>query len=551
MEKFTLGIDYGTLSARAVLCSTRDGRVIAQAEQKYPHAVIENQLPDGTPLPYGFQLQHPGDYIFALESSVTRAMALSGLQPEQVIGMAIDFTGSTVLPLDAQGRPLCERKELQNRPHAYVKLWKHRIAQKQADLMTELCRAHRPDMLHEYGGRVGSESLFPKVLQVIEEDPEIFELADQFVEGGDYMLRVLTGENVRCSAMAALKAFYRKDAGYPDFLKEAHPAFEHPEKTFLRGKMVDPTDVAGYLVPEMAARLGLPVGLPVAGGHYDAHAAIYAVNVRGEGEAMITLGTSSGLLFCDKKRSSVKGAVTMVWEADLPGTYGYASGQAAFGDMLGWYVNNAVPGAVIENAQKENLDVHAYLTREAEKLPPGANGLVALDWWNGVRSCLMDGELSGLMLGMTLQTTPPEIYRALLESLAFGARKMIDSYLDAGFDMQKLYACGGISLKNAFFMQMLSDVTHLPIRCSKPAPAPAVGACMLAAVAAGAYASLHDAMAHMNCLADGMYYPSAAASQVYDKLYAEYCVLHDQFGLENNVMKRLRALKIRAKEEKA
>lgn len=550
MEKYTLGIDYGSLSARAVLCSVRDGTIIAQAEQAYPHAVMEHHLPDGTPLPYGFQLQVPADYVFALESSVTRAMQQSGLAPDQVVGIAVDFTGSTVLPLDASGTPLCELPHLQNRPHAYVKLWKHRTAQKEADLLTELCRRHCPDMLQEYGGRIGSEALFPKVLQVIEEDPEIFALADQFVEGGDYMLRVLTGENVRCAPMAALKAFYRKDQGYPSFLKEAHPAFEHPEKTFLRGRMVDPCDTAGCLTPEMAARLGLKSGTPVAGGHYDAHAAVYAVNIRGEGEAMMTLGTSSGLLFCDKKRAAVQGAVTMVWEADLPETYGYASGQASFGDMLAWYVQSAVPGDTAEAARKEGLDIHAYLSREAARLQPGESGLVALDWWNGVRSCLMDGELSGLMVGMTLQTTPPEIYRALLEALAFGMRKMIDSYRDAGFDMRLLCACGGISLKNPFFMQMLSDVTHLPIRCSKPAPAPAVGACMLAAVAAGEYSTIYDAMESMNCLAEGMYHPNPANAQVYDKLYAEYCALHDYFGLENSVMKRLRALKIRTKEGK-
>ena len=550
MEKFVLGVDYGTLSARAVLCSTHNGRVIAQAEQTYPHAVMDKCLPDGTPLPFGFQLQHPADYVYALEMSVTRALQQSGIDPAQVVGMALDFTGSTVIPLDKNGVPLCEREDMRSRPHAYVKLWKHRTAQKEADLLTALCQKYQPDMLNEYGGRVGSEALFPKVLQVIEEDPGVFALTDQFVEGGDYMLRVLTGESVRCTSMAALKAFYRKGKGYPDFLKEAHPAFDHPENTFLRGRMCDPSEIAGYLTPEMACKLGLPAGIPVAGGHYDAHAAMYAVNVRGEGDAMMTLGTSSGLIFCDRRKSFVQGAVTTVWEADLPGTYGYASGQAAFGDMLGWYVNRAVPPQVTQDAQKAGLDVHAFLSREAEKLRPGESGLVALDWWNGARSCLMDGELSGLMLGMTLQTTPAHIYRALLESLAFGMRRMLDSYRDAGFDIRLLCACGGISLKNPFFMQMLSDVTHLPIRTSKPAPAAAVGACMLAATAAGEYKTLWDAMEHMNCLDEGMYHPNADNARLYDRLYAEYLVLHDAFGLENNVMKRLRKLQLAVREEK-
>ena len=549
MEKYTLGIDYGTLSARAVLCRVSDGFVLAQDEEKYPHAVIEKKLPDGTPLPDNYQLQYPADYVFALEQTVRRVMHESGLAPAQVAGIAVDFTGSTVLPLNAQGTPLCEMEEFKSRPHAYVKLWKHRCAQKEADLLTALCREYRPDLLDEHGGRVGSEALFPKVLQVINEDPELFAQADLFAEAGDYMLRVLTGENVRCAAMAALKAFYHKDEGYPAFLAEAHPAFAHPEKTFLRGRMCDPAEVAGTLTEEMAQRLGLLPGTPVAGGHFDAHAAMFAVNVRGEGEAMMTLGTSSGLIFCDRRRRCVKGAVNMVWEGDLPGAYSYASGQAAFGDMLGWYISRAVPAEALSAAREKGMDIHQYLSDEAQKLRPGQSGLVALDWWNGCRSCLMDGELSGLMTGMTLQTTPAEIYRALLESLAFGMRRILDSYRDAGFDIRLLCACGGISLKNPFFMQMLSDVTRTRIRCSKPAPAPAIGACMLAAVAVGEYASIHDAMTHMNCLAEGVYQPDEAAASVYDKLYAEYLQLHDYFGLENNVMKRLRALSRAVKED--
>lgn len=550
MDKYTLGVDFGSLSARAVICRVYDGAVIAQHEQSYPHAVMTDFLPDGTPIPAGFFLQHPADYLFALEQSVRGALAQSGLKKEQVIGLALDFTGCTILPLDKNGTPLCLLEAFKSHPHAYVNMWKQRNAQREAQEFETLIRQKEPELLQNYGGHVAPEMLQCKVLRTLREDPEVFYAADRFVEAHEYMLYALTGEAVRNTSMAAVKSFWDPVRGYPEYFKEMHPVFDHPENTFLRGRMVRPFEKAGELTQKMAARLGLCAGVPVAGGHYDAHAATYALNVRGEGETLMSLGTSSGLIYGAKDFKEVEGAASSMWGTILPNHYSYASGQPAFGDTLSWYVNNAVPRDVQEAAEKENMSVHQYLTREAAKLSPGACGMVALDWWNGNRSCLQNGNLSGMLLGMTLTTTAVDVYRALLEGISFGMRRMVDSYREQGFDITVLYACGGISFKNALLMQMISDVTNLPVRMSHNVPAPAVGACMLAAVAAGAYESIYDAMARMHCLDEGMYEPDPARVETYEKLYQEYLILHDHFGRGvNPVMITLRDIARSAKEK--
>lgn len=549
MDKYTLGVDFGSLSARAVICRVRDGAVIAQHETAYPHAVMTDFLPDGTRIPAGFFLQHPMDYLAALQESVRGALAEAKVNKETVVGLALDFTGCTILPLDEKGTPLCLKEEFKSHPYAYVNMWKQRNAQREAEEMqTVICR-HDPDFLKRFGGRVAPEMLQCKVLKTLREDPEIFAAADRFIEAHEYMLFVLTGEEVRNTSMAAVKSFWDEEKGYPDYMQEVHPALDHPEKTFLRGKMVRPYETAGYLTAEMAEKLNLCAGIPVAGGHYDAHAATYALNVRGGGEALMSLGTSSGLIYGDADFRDVEGAASAMWSTILPGKYSYASGQPAFGDTLSWYVNHAVPADVTEAAEKENISVHQYLTREAKKLAPGQCGLVALDWWNGNRSCLQNGNLSGLMLGMTLTTTAADIYRGLLEGISFGMRRMVDTYREQGFEISILCACGGISFKNELLMQIISDVINLPVRMSKNVPAPAVGACMLAAVAAGEYETIYDAMAHMHCLDEGMYYPDPARVKIYEKLYREYLLLHDHFGRGMNpVMKTLRDIAREAKE---
>ena len=543
-DQFVLGIDYGTLSARAVVCRVSDGAIVGQSESAYAHGVMSTALPCGTPLKEDWALQHPQDYLDALYACVPAALQESGLPQEAVLGLAVDFTGSTPLPLDAKGKPLCFDPRYAQRPHAYVKLWKHHAASREADELTALFRQHDPTLLRMYGGRISSEVLPAKLLQVLHEDPEVFAAADQFMEAGDWVTQRLTGAAVRSSAMAANKAFYRPDVGYPSaLLASAYPQLQSIHHTLLRGRLCGIGQLAGHLTADMAQRLHLPVGLPVAAAQFDAHAAVPALDITGPGDALYTIGTSSGFMLLQPQFHAVEGACSITYEGTLPHFYGYASGQASAGDQLAWFVNHCVPAHIAQQASARGLSVHQLFSEQAAELSPGQSGLLALDWWNGNRSILADAGLSGLMVGMTLQTRPHEIYRALLESLAFGLRRIIDAHAAAGISIRTLRLAGGISYKNPQFMQIISDITHKRLLGSLPVSAPAVGAAILAAVAAGAYPSIEAAAARMNCLSGVEYTPHAAHAAVYDQLYAEYQQLHDYFGRgENDVMKRLRAI---------
>ena len=545
-DQFTIGIDYGSLSARAVVCRVSDGEVLAEAESAYPHGVMYDALPCGVPLPQDWALQHPQDYLDALYGCLPAALKKSGVPASAVIGLGIDFTGSTPLPLGRDGQPLCFDPAFADKPHAYVKLWKHHAATREADELNALAAQHDPDLLLRYGGRVSSEVLFAKLLQILHEDPATFSAVDQFMEAGDWVTQCLTGESVRAAAMAANKAFYYK-CSYPAFLEEAYPVLRGMRDTLLRGRMIGIGQPAGRLTADMAARLGLPAGLTVAAPHLDAHAAVAALGISGPGDALCTLGTSGGVLMADTAFHPVDGTCGITYEGMLPGLYGYANGQAAVGDILGWFADHCVPAAVTQEAQARGVSVHQLLAQKAAALRPGQSGLIALDWWNGNRSVLQDMHLSGLLLGMTLQTQPHEIYRALMESLAFGLRRILDASTAAGMRLNTLRLAGGISYKNPQFVQIISDVTRLPLLGSKQVSAPAVGAAIFAAVAAGAYDSVAAASARMNCLSDVRYIPNLANSVLYDPLYEEYKRLHDYFGRGgNDVMHRLREIAAQA-----
>ena len=542
-ENTVLGIDYGTQSVRAVVCRAADGAVLSQSECAYAHRVMSEALPDGTPLPAGWALQHPQDYLDALFACVPDALRASGVQAGSIRGLALDFTGSTPLPLDRDGMPLCFHPEFAGHPHAYVKLWKHHGAARQAEALNRLIGEKAPNLLAHYGGRVSSEVFFAKLLETAEEDPALFAQMDQYMEAGDWVVQRLTGAEVRSLSMAVNKAFYQADTGYSPFLEDAFPALGPLADGLLRGRMIPIGQVAGYLQPDMARRLGLPAGIPVAPSMLDGHAAVPAVGITGAGSAIYNAGTSSSLLLVEPAFHAVEGICSCNFSGTLPGLYGYASGQSAMGDQLAWYVQNGVPEALCREAEARGVSVHQLLSEQAAALAPGQSGLLALDWWNGNRSILADTRLTGLMLGMTLQTKPHEIYRALMESLAFGLRRILEAHAEAGIHLNCLRLAGGISYKNPLFMQIISDVTRLPLLGSKPVPAPAIGSAIYAAVVSGCHPSLSEAIDRMNCLSGQNYIPDPARSAVYDRLYAEYKRLYDHFGRgENDVMKRLLSL---------
>ncbi|MCL6457822.1 MAG: ribulokinase [Gorillibacterium sp.] len=550
-KKYAIGVDYGTESGRAVLVDLADGTEVAEHVTAYPHIVIDKVLPEsGIKLELDWALQHPGDYLTVLEQSVPAVMKTSGVDPADVIGLGIDFTACTMLPIDANGEPLCFNPVLKDNPHSWVKLWKHHAAQDEANQINEIAAQRGEAFLPRYGGKISSEWMIAKIWQILNEAPEIYELTDRFLEATDWVVSQMTGQILRNSCTAGYKAIWHKQDGYPSkaFFKELDPRLEHLTETKLRGSVVSLGTSAGELTEAMAAKMGLKAGTAVAVGNVDAHAAVPAVGVTGPGKLVMAMGTSICHMLLGTEEKQVEGMCGVVEDGIIPGFMGYEAGQSAVGDIFAWFVDQAVPAYVKEAADKEGLNVHVWLEKQAAAYKPGESGLVALDWWNGNRSILVDTDLTGMIVGYTLLTKPEEVYRALLEATAYGTRKIIDAFQLNGVEVQELYACGGLPQKNQLLMQIYADVTNREIKVAASRQTPALGAAMFGAVAAGSakggYDTIVEAADKMARVREETYLPIPAHVAVYEKLYQEYSLLHDYFGRgENDVMKRLKAIK--------
>lgn len=551
MAKYAIGIDYGTQSGRAVLVDLGNGEEVADHVTPYPHGVIDEVLPDsGIKLEHDWALQHPGDYIEVLKRSVPEVMKMSGVNPDDVIGIGIDFTACTMLPVDEQLRPLCLLPEYRDNPHAWVKLWKHHAAQDEANRLNAIAEARGEKWLPRYGGKISSEWMIAKAWQILNEAPDIYEKADRFTEATDWVISQLTGNFTRNSCTAGYKSIWHKQDGYPDkdFFKALDSRLEHLTDTKLRGDILPLGTKAGELTAEMAELTGLKPGIAVAVGNVDAHAAVPGVGVVTPGKMVMAMGTSICHMLLGTEEVEVEGMCGVVEDGIIPGYYGYEAGQSAVGDIFEWFVEEAVPAYVKEAADKEGVHVHDWLEKRASAYKPGQTGLLALDWWNGNRSVLVDTDLTGLMVGYTLLTKPEEVYRALLEATAFGTRKIIEAFHNNGVAVDELYACGGLPQKNRLLMQIYADVTGREIKVAASRQTPAVGAAMFAAVAAGSarggYDSIVDAAEKMARVREESFKPIPENVAIYDKLYEEYKLLHDYFGRgANDVMKRLKAIK--------
>lgn len=551
MTKYTIGVDYGTQSGRAVLVSLADGKEIADHVTPYKHGVIDTVLPDsGIALGHEWALQHPNDYLEVIATSIPAVLKDSGIDPKDVIGIGIDFTACTMLPVDVSCQPLCFRDDRKDNPHSWVKLWKHHAAQPEANRINEIAEQRGETFLARYGGKLSSEWMLAKAWQILNEAPEIYEEADMFVEATDWVIAQLTGNFLRNSCTAGYKAVWHKQEGYPsrEFFRALDPRLELLVETKLRGKVVPLGTKAGELTKKMAALTGLPEGIAVAVGNVDAHAAVPAMGVVEPGKMVMIMGTSICHMVLGSEEKEVEGMCGVVEDGIIPGFYGYEAGQSAVGDIFEWYVEEAVPAYTQKAAQEQGVDIHRYLEAKASALKPGESGVLALDWWNGNRSVLVDTELGGLLIGMTLQTKPEEIYRALLESTAFGTKMIVEAFQKNGIDIHELYACGGLPQKNKLLMQIFSDVTNLPIKIADSKHTPALGAAMFAAVAAGkeagGYDTILEAAEKMARVKDEVIKPVPENAFLYAKIYEEYKRLHDYFGRgENDVMKRLKSLR--------
>lgn len=542
---YTIGVDFGTLSARAVVADSRDGAILASAESVYAHGVLSEQLPDGTALPPQWALQVPQDYLDALTASVREAMAHSGLTADDIAAIGWDFTSCTVLPTNEQGTPLCALPELTGRPHAYCKLWKHHAAQSCAGRIEALAHEMDQSFRHRYGGRVSSEWTYPKLLQILEEDPQLADRTDVFLEAGDWLLWQLTGRLVRNGCAAGFKQFWAENGDLPaeDYLAALHPDFPALCRRALRGDVCAPWQQAGTLTPDWADRLGLHPGIAVAAGIVDAHAAVIGAGVRRAGEGLLIVGTSSCQLVVDERPISVRGICGYARDAIVPDLYAYESGQPCVGDLFDWFVRRCVPEDYAAEARAKGMNLHQLLSEKAAALQVGESGLVALDWWNGQRSPFVDDDLSGVMLGLTLRTRPEEQYRALLESCAYGVRLIFDTYRRHGLTIDRVTVCGGIARKNALLMQIYADVLGCEVHISESEQACALGAAILAATAAGCHDTMAQAMDAMAAPTERTYAPDPARAQVYDRLYAIYEESARYFALQTDALHRLMALR--------
>jgi L-ribulokinase len=546
-DRYVVGVDYGTLSGRALVVRVSDGAELGTAVHEYRHAVMERELAaTGEPLPPDWALQDPADYIAVLRTAVPAALKDAGIDPNAVIGIAVDFTACTVLPTTADGTPLCQLPGLEGRPHAYVKLWKHHAAQAHADRINTLAHERKERWIARYGGKISSEWQYAKGLQLLEEDPEIYARADRWIEAADWIIWQLAGTETRNACTAGYKGIWQ-DGHYPsrDFLAALNPDFAG----FADDKLAHPIAAlgtrAGSLTAAAADWTGLPEGIAVAVGNVDAHVTMPAAQAVEPGQMVLIMGTSTCHVINSAGLAEVPGMCGVVDGGIIAGQFGYEAGQSAVGDIFGWFIDQAVPGALQREAELRGISVHDLLTEQAGALPVGAHGLVALDWEGGNRSVLVDHGLSGVIAGLTLATRPHEVYRALLEATAFGTRVIIEAFESSGVPVTELIVAGGL-LKNELLMQIYADVMRRPLSVADSDQGPALGAAIHAAVAAGAYADVPAAAQAMGKVRREVYRPVTDNSAVYDELYAEYVLLHDYFGRGgNDVLHRLRALRDR------
>ena len=554
-DALVVGVDYGTLSGRAVVVRVRDGAELGSAVHEYPHAVMERALTAGPAAAAGapialapdWALQVPADYVDVLRTAVPAALRVAeaafGIDAADVIGIGTDFTACTMVPTTADGTPLSELDEFADRPHAYVKLWKHHSAQPHADRITALALERGESWIPRYGGLISSEWEFAKGLQLLEEDREVYDATVRWVEAADWIIWQLSGAYVRNACTAGYKGILQ-DGAYPsrDFLAALNPDFAD----FVDAKVVHPIGQlgapAGTLTAQAAAWTGLPEGIAVAVGNVDAHVTAPAANACEPGQMVAIMGTSTCHVMNGAALAEVPGMCGVVDGGIVEGLWGYEAGQSGVGDIFGWFVNSAVPPAYASAAAERGLSVHAYLTELAAAQEIGAHGLIALDWHSGNRSVLVDHELSGVVVGQTLLTRPEDTYRALLEATAFGTRTIVEAFVSSGVPVTELVVAGGL-LKNALLMQIYSDVTRLPLSTIISEQGPALGSAIHAAVAAGAYPDVRAAAQVMGHRVVAAYTPNEANAVQYDALFAEYTLLHDYFGRgANDVMHRLKAI---------
>ena len=544
MPRYSIGLDFGTESVRALVVNVHTGRVAGQAVHAYRHGVIDTELPTGGGrLPPDYALQHPQDWLDGFAAATREALKQSGVDPASAIGIGVDFTSCTMLPAKADGTPLCLLEPFKAVPLAWPKLWKHHGAKAETDRINALARERSEPWLARYGGTIGLEWFFPKVLETLNHAPQVYDAAEVWLEAGDWLVwQLIDGPFPRCSAdrlarstcQAGYKAMWTRQTGYPsaDYFAAVHPKLGNVVGEKMPGTLMAPGQKAGTLSEVAAALAGLPPGIPVSAAIIDAHAGVPGAGVASPSTMVLVMGTSSCHMMNSRVEQLVPGVAGVVEDGILPGYFGYETGQASVGDAFAWLVETF------------RLS-HEEMSRRAAELPPGAGGVLALDWLNGCRTPLMDGRLSGAFVGLTLHTRPEQFYRALLEATAFGLKWIVETLQTAGVPVRRFVASGGLPGKSPLLMQVYADVLNERIKLAESGQSVALGAAILGCLAAGESATGHASLSQaVHAMArqreDLVYRPDLCARRAYEQLYPLYRALAQSDGPVAQVMRRLR-----------
>ncbi len=546
MAKYSIGIDFGTLSGRAILVDVSDANTVAEATLEYKHGVMDEYLCDSRiKLPADYALQHPRDYIDVIEYCIPEIIKKSGVHNSDIIGIGVDFTSCTVIPTFCDGTPLCFSEKFNDVPDAYVKLWKDHSSLPYAEKLTELARIEGLEFINRYGGAVSSEWLIPKIMHIADKSPEVYNDAEYFIEAADWIVWQLCGKQIRSSCTSGYKALWHSREGYPpsEFFEQLDPKFDNLLSEKLNAPVQSIGTKAGLITKEWADKLGLSDNTAIAIGNIDGHATVPAVKITRPGQMLMILGTSACFMTLDERELNVREIAGYVKDGMMPGYYGYEAGQACMGDHFAWYVKNMLPYEYKLEAQRSGKSDIEYIFEKAAELKPGENGLIALDWWNGNRALPCRSGLAGCIIGINLSTKPEYIFRALVEATAYGARKITDNFRKYGLAIDSIHAAGGIAEKNPFVMQLYADIMDMEIKISGSPQAAALGAAITGAVAGGAYDSLTVAAECMGKLKDITYKPNPDNRGIYDALYEEFCRLYDYFGRETDTMNNIKLYK--------
>lgn len=540
---YSIGIDFGTASGRVFLINTANGQVVSKFVKDYTHGVIENEL-NGLKIPHTYALQNSNDYLEIIDEGIAHLITDSKIDPAMIVGIGIDFTSSTVIFTDKYLNPIHNLKQFKNNPHAYVKLWKHHGAHKEAEKLYQTALENKNEWLGHYGYNVSSEWMIPKIMEVMNQAPEIIEKTAYIMEAGDWIVNKLTNKNIRSNCGLGYKSFWEETAGFHyDLFDKIDSKLSEVIKEKVSAPIVNIGESIGKISENMARKLGLSKETRVSPFIIDAHSSLLGIGSEKDKEMTMVIGTSTCHLMLNEKQHQVPGISGSVKGAIIPELYAYEAGQSAIGDLFE-YVAKQSPKSYVDEAEKRGITVFELMNEKIEHQLPGESGLVALDWHNGNRSVLSDTNLTGCLFGLTLQTKHEEVYRAYLEATAFGTKMIMQQYQDWHMEVEKVFACGGIPKKNAIMMDIYANVLNKKLVVMDSEYAPAIGAAILGAVCGGAHNSIHEAI---DAMKEPILYeiePEAEKVQRYEKLFKAYKSLHDIHGYKKaHIIKEVQQLR--------